>query len=74
MRFLFLFLGLGCSMHRTTMTGAVDVIEGEWVVIEITNSNNAKAWVKLNKKNFRGLKEGDKVVFYVKPEAGKSKQ
>ena len=58
----------GCSMHRTTMTGTVDVVDGEWVSIEVVNATDAKTWVKLNRKNMRVLKEGDKVVFYVKVE------
>jgi len=68
MRILILFLLSGCSMHRTTMTGTVDVVEGEWVSIEVSSASDAKTWVKLNRKNMRVLKEGDKVIFYVKVE------
>ena len=68
MKYLFLILMSGCSMHRTTMSGTVDVVEGEWVSIEVTSANDAKTWVELNRKNMRVLKEGDKVVFYVKVE------
>lgn len=66
MRYLLLLLLLGCSMHRTTMKGTVDNIDGEWVAVEVINENDAKTWVKLNKQQFRSLKEGDKVVFILK--------
>ena len=66
MRYLLLLAMLGCSMHRTTLQGTVDVVEGEWVSVEVNSATDAKTWVRINRKNMRGLKEGDKVIFYVK--------
>ncbi len=66
MRYLLLLTMLGCSMHRTTLQGTVDVVEGEWVSVEVNSATDAKTWVRINRKNIRGLKEGDKVIFYVK--------
>ena len=62
------FFLLSCSMHRTSMKGTVDVVEDDWVSVEVNSANNVKTWVKLNRKQLRSLKEGDKVIFYVRVE------
>jgi len=74
MKYLFLLLMTGCAMHKTTMLGTVDVIDGEWVSIEVTSAEDTKTWVRLNRKNMRVLKEGDKVVFYVRVEEAPVRQ
>ena len=47
-----------------------DVVEDEWVAVEVGSATDTKTWVKLNRKNMKTLKEGDRVIFYVKVESG----
>ncbi len=69
MKFLTLFLLLGCSANKARMTGTVlddQMYFDRMVPVEITNAPDAKVWIKLNKTQLRHVKPGDKVVFYVK--------
>jgi len=66
MKNLILIFLMGCAHHKTPMTGTIDVVEGEWCAIEIEDANNTVTWIKLNKRKLRHVKEGDKVIFYVK--------
>jgi len=71
MKYLILILMTGCAtMHKTAMRGTVDVVEDEWVAVEVGSATDTKTWVKLNRKNMKTLKEGDRVIFYVKVESG----
>jgi len=74
MRYLFLLLTLGCSMHKTSLRGVADVVEDEWITVEVTGANNANTWVKINRRSLKGIREGDKVIFYVKVEEGTVKK
>lgn len=69
MKFLSLFLALGCSANKARMTGTVlddQMYFDRMVPVKITNAPDAKVWVKLSKTQLRHVKPGDKVVFYVK--------
>ena len=69
MKNLFLFfLMTGCSMHRTSINGTVDVIDGDWCTVEVDSATSAAIWVKINRKKMKDIKEGDRVVFYIKVE------
>ena len=67
MRKVFLLLLMtGCSMHRTAIKGTVDVIEGDWCAVEVDAESANSMWININSKRMKNVKEGDKVVFYVK--------
>ena len=69
MKYLPLFLLLGCSAKKARMTGTVlddQMYFDRMVPVEITNAPDAKVWIKLSKTQLRHVKPGDKVVFYVK--------
>ena len=69
MKKLFLFfLMTGCSMHRTSINGTVDVIEDDWCIVEVDPLTSRSVWVKVSKKKMSNIKEGDRVVFYVRIE------
>ncbi len=68
MKFLIPFLLVGCA-KRAKLTGTVlddQMYFDRMVPVEIINAPEAKAWVKLNKRQLRHVKPGDKVIFYVK--------
>ena len=56
----------GCSVHRTAIKGTVDVIEDNWCSIEVNSESNESLWVNIDSKKMKNVKEGDKVVFYVR--------
>lgn len=65
---LLLLLMSGCSMHmhRTAIKGTVDVIEDDWCAVEVDAESANSMWININSKRMKNVKEGDKVVFYVK--------
>jgi ASC-1-like (ASCH) protein len=68
MKFLVLLALVGCSTNRARMTGTVmddQMYFDRMVPVEIANAPDSRVWVKLNKKQLRHVKPGDKVVFYV---------
>ena len=69
MKFVILFLLAGCSANRAKMTGTVlndQMYFDRMVAVEVTNAPDSGMWVKLNKKQLKYVKPGDKVIFYVK--------
>tara|TARA_Y100001938_G_C8084266_1_gene430968 strand:- start:491 stop:727 length:237 start_codon:yes stop_codon:yes gene_type:complete len=69
MKFLTLLFLVGCSANRAKLNGTVvddQMYFDRMVLVEITNAPGAFTWVKLNKKQLKHVKNGDKVVFYVK--------
>ncbi len=68
MKCLVFILMAGCA-NRARMSGVVlddQMYFDRMVPVEVTNAPNARTWVKLNKKQLKHVKPGDKVVFYVK--------
>ena len=68
MKFLTLFLLVGCSANKAKMNGVVlddQMYFDRMVRVEITNAPDAGSWVKLNRKQLKHVKPGDKVIFYV---------
>ena len=73
MKYIILIFALACSANKKVhMHGVVDMIEDDWVVVEVTDSNNASTWVKINRKNMRKAKEGDRVHLSITPAKVKS--
>lgn len=69
MKFLTLLFLAGCSANRAKMTGTVlndQMYFDRMVAVEITNAPDSGMWIKLNKKQLKHVKPGDKVIFYVK--------
>jgi len=69
MKFLILLLLVGCSTNRAKMTGTVlndQMYFDRMVAVEVTNAPDSGMWIKLNKKQLKHVKPGDKVIFYVK--------
>jgi len=69
MKFLTLLFLVGCSASKAKLNGTVvddQMYFDRMVLVEITNAPGAFSWVKLNKRQLRHVKAGDKVVFYVK--------
>ena len=58
----------GCAAHRTNLTGIVDseqiYFDGQ-IAVKVTNAPNARVWVKLNKKQLKYIKRGDRIEFSV---------
>ena len=69
-KFILVFLMTGCSVHRTAIKGTVDVIEDNWCAIEVDSENNENLWVNIDSRKIKNIKEGDKVVFYVRVREG----
>ena len=69
MRILALIFMLGCSLNRTKMVGVIDSDEmyfDGWVPVSVENApNNARTWVRLNRKQLLTATKGTRVVFYV---------
>ena len=66
MKYIILIFALGCSANKKVhMHGVVDMIEDDWVIVEVTDANNASTWVKINRKNMRKAKEGDRIHLMV---------
>ena len=56
-------------MAKAKMTGTVlddQMYFNGMVPVEVINAPDAGTWVKLNKRQLRYVKPGDKVIFYVK--------
>tara|TARA_B100000902_G_C26468752_1_gene509068 strand:- start:169 stop:405 length:237 start_codon:yes stop_codon:yes gene_type:complete len=69
MKFLTLLFLVGCSASKAKLNGTVvddQMYFDRMVLVEITNAPGAFTWVKLNKKQLKHVKAGDKVVFYVR--------
>jgi len=69
MKFLTLLLMIGCSANRAKMTGTVlndQMYFDRMVAVEVTNAPDAGMWIKLNKRQLKHVKPGDKVIFRVK--------
>ena len=69
MKFVILFLLAGCSANRAKMTGTVlsdQMYFERMIAVEVTNAPDSGMWVKLNKRQIKHVKSGDKVIFYVK--------
>ena len=56
----------GCAYQKTAMVGIVDIVEDDLCIVEIINESEIPMWVKLNKRQMKKAKEGDKVIFYVR--------
>ena len=68
-RLLLLLVLCGCAANKSKMTGIVtskDVFFDGHVVVRVVNAPNARMWVKLNKKQLKKVRIGDRVEFYVK--------
>jgi uncharacterized lipoprotein NlpE involved in copper resistance len=69
MRYLILLLLVGCA-NRARITGTVlddQMYFDRMVKIKILNApDSGNTWVKLNKRQLKHVKPGDKVIFYVK--------
>lgn len=68
MKFLILFFALGCSATKAKMNGIVldeRMYFDNMVRVRVTNAPDAYMWVRLNKKQMKHVKEGDRVTFYV---------
>ena len=69
MNLMTLLLLTGCSATKATMTGTVvdnRMYFDRMVKVKVANAPESYTWVKLNEKQLRHVKVGDKVVFYVK--------
>ena len=69
MKYLPLFLLLGCSAKKARMTGTVlddQMYFDRMVPVEVANAPDSRIWIKLNNKQLKHVKPGDKVVFYVR--------
>ena len=69
MKFVMLFLLAGCAANKAKMTGTVkseQVYFDGMIAVEVTNAPDSRTWVKLNKRQLKHIKSGDKVIFYVK--------
>jgi ASC-1-like (ASCH) protein len=68
MRFIVPLLLVGCAT-RAKMNGTVlddQMYFDRMVPVEIVNAPDSAMWVKLNKRQLKHVKPGDKVIFYVK--------
>ena len=68
MKYLALLLLSGCA-SKAKMNGIVldDQMYFERMVpVEVVNAPDTGTWVKLNKRQLKYVKPGDKVIFYVK--------
>ena len=69
MRFLTLLFLVGCSANKARMTGTViddQMYFDRMVPVEVANAPDSRIWIKLNNKQLKHVKPGDKVVFYVR--------
>tara|TARA_R110002073_G_C9264106_1_gene563710 strand:+ start:469 stop:702 length:234 start_codon:yes stop_codon:yes gene_type:complete len=68
MKYLIPLLLIGCA-SRAKLTGTVlddQMYFNRMVPVEVINAPDSATWVKLNKRQLKYVKPGDKVVFYVK--------
>ena len=68
MKYLIPLLLVGCA-NRAKLTGTVlddQMYFDRMVPVEVINAPDSATWVKLNKRQLKHVKPGDKVVFYVK--------
>ncbi len=69
LKLLTVLLVCGCGATRSKMTGIVTskrVLFDGHVVVQIVNAPDTHMWVKLNKKQLKKVRIGDRVVFHVK--------
>jgi ASC-1-like (ASCH) protein len=68
MKFLIPLFLAGCA-GRAKMNGTVlddQMYFDRMIPVEVINAPDSKMWVKLNRRQLKHVKPGDKVVFYVK--------
>jgi len=65
MKYLLAMLLVGCTHKRIALVGTVDIIEDEWCTVELVGESDNPTWVKLNNRQMKSVKEGDRVIFYV---------
>lgn len=65
MKYLLAILLVGCAHQRVALVGTVDIVEDEWCTVEIVGDSDGPTWVKLNNRQMKKVKEGDRVIFYV---------
>tara|TARA_Y100001973_G_C5165518_1_gene315909 strand:+ start:615 stop:839 length:225 start_codon:yes stop_codon:yes gene_type:complete len=64
MKYLFLIFSVACAGKHPILTGTVDVIEGDWCLVEVDNSGS-QIHVQINRDEFGNISEGDKVFLKV---------
>tara|TARA_R100000005_G_C4988827_1_gene196586 strand:- start:1525 stop:1749 length:225 start_codon:yes stop_codon:yes gene_type:complete len=64
MKYLFLIFCMACAGKQPTIIGTIDVIEGNWCLVEVENGGS-QIHVQIDRNKFDNINEGDKIFLKV---------